>query len=100
MQHTNINGYKTFYQKDIATSARVGYAARSMYASSGSWDEGIPTNNQKGRRDLYITFDLVTFQMNLKEVKMSKQVSYPLKNDDARYESTFSPQEQHWKSRV
>ena len=34
MQNTNIFGYKTLYQKYIATSARVGFAPRSLYSRS------------------------------------------------------------------
>ena len=30
-------------------SARVGYATRSLYASSGPRVEGVPDNNQRGR---------------------------------------------------
>ena len=35
MQHIYIYGYKKTYQKYIATSARVGYATRSLNVSSG-----------------------------------------------------------------
>ena len=38
------------YQKYLATSIKVGCATRSLYASSGPKAEGVPTNNQRGRR--------------------------------------------------
>ena len=37
------------YQKYLVTSIKVGYATRSLYASSGPKAEGVPTNNQRGR---------------------------------------------------
>ena len=38
------------YQKYLVTSIKVGYATRSLYASSGPMAKGVPTNNQRGRR--------------------------------------------------
>ena len=38
------------YQKYLATSIKVGCATRSLYASSGPKAEGVPTNNQRGRK--------------------------------------------------
>ena len=37
------------YHKYLVTSIKVGCATRSLYASSGPRDEGVPTNNQRGR---------------------------------------------------
>ena len=49
MQHTNIFGYKTLYQKYIVTSTRIGYATRSLYASLSPSAEGVRTDNQRER---------------------------------------------------
>ena len=49
MQHTNIYGYKTWYQEYMVIFAREGYASRGLYASAGSRAKGVPTNNQGTR---------------------------------------------------
>ena len=36
-------------KKYLVTSIKVGCATRSLYAISGLKDEGVPTNNQRGR---------------------------------------------------
>ena len=40
--------------KHKTTSARVGYAARSMYAKSGRKTEGIPTNSPTKYKHIYM----------------------------------------------
>ena len=42
--HSNI-----IYQKYLGTSIKVGFATRSLCASSGQKAEGVLTNNQRGR---------------------------------------------------
>ena len=37
------------FQKYLVTSIKVGFASRSLYASSGPKAEGVPANNQRGR---------------------------------------------------
>ena len=37
------------YQKYLVSSIKVGYATRSLYASSGPKAEEVPNNNQSGR---------------------------------------------------
>ena len=49
MHLTIILGYKTLNQKYVVTSARVDYAACSLYAGQSPRVEGVPTNNQSGR---------------------------------------------------
>ena len=49
MLYKNIYSYVIVYQKYIGTSIKVGCATRSLYASSGTKAEGVPTNNQRGR---------------------------------------------------
>ena len=41
------------YQKYLATSIKVGCDTRSLYASSGPKAEGVPTNNQRGRGNVF-----------------------------------------------
>ena len=36
------------YQKDLVKSINVGYATRSLYASSGPKAEGVLINHQRG----------------------------------------------------
>ena len=49
MWYTNIYSNIIVYQKYKGTSIKVGYATRSLYASSGLKAKGVPANNQRGR---------------------------------------------------
>ena len=48
MQYANIYS-NTVYQKYLGTFIKVGFATRSLEASSGPKAVGVPTNNQRGR---------------------------------------------------
>ena len=49
MGYTDIYRVIQKYIKNTGTSIKVGCTTRSLYASSGSKAEGVPTNNQRGR---------------------------------------------------
>ena len=49
MWYQNIYSKIHLYQNYLETSIQVSYVTRSLYASSGTKDEGVPTNNHKGR---------------------------------------------------
>ena len=49
MLYPNIYSKIHLYQKYLETSIQVDCVTRSLYASSGPKDEGVPTNNHRGR---------------------------------------------------
>ena len=49
MSYPNIYSKIHLYQKYLETSIKVGCVSRSLYASLGPKDEGVPTNNQTRR---------------------------------------------------
>ena len=49
MQYTNMYSNIKVYQKYLVTSIKEGCVTRSMYTSSGTEAEGVPTYNQRGR---------------------------------------------------
>ena len=49
MRYINIHSNMIVYQKYIGTSIKVCCAAHSLYASSDSKAERVPTKNQRGR---------------------------------------------------
>ena len=49
MLYTNMYSNIKVYHKYLVASIKVGCATRSLYASSGTKAEGVPTNNQRGR---------------------------------------------------
>ena len=49
MWYPNIYSKIHLYQKYLETSIQVGCVTHSLYASSDPKDEGVPTNNHRGR---------------------------------------------------
>ena len=57
------------YQKYLAKSIKVGYATRSLYASSGQTAEGVSTSNQRGRGS--IPWGICTSSQNASDFRLN-----------------------------